>query len=99
GTNPLLPKEYFVTPGVDRLVLEMNEGVSHSLLDCPGKYTVKVATLNGAAVVDSKKIKEVEKGKSLSSRLAEAAENAHKLTEALRNGKYDGRPLGVYEVH
>jgi hypothetical protein len=94
ATNPLLPKEYFVTPGVDKLVLEMNEGVEHSLLDCPGKYSVKVATFNGAAVVDSKKIKEVEKGKNLGSRLADAAESAHKLTEALRRKGYE-----AYEFH
>ena len=48
-TNPLLPDEYFVPQGVDRLVLDMNEPVKYSLLDCPGKYTVKVATFTGAS--------------------------------------------------
>ena len=46
-TNPLLPDEYFVPKGLDRLVLEMNEPVKYSLLDCPGKYTVKIATFTG----------------------------------------------------
>jgi hypothetical protein len=94
ATNPLLPKEYFVTPGVDKLVLEMNQGVEHSLLDCPGKYSVKVATFNGAALVDPKKIKAVEKGKPLGSRLVDAAEDAHKLTEALRKANVE-----AYEFH
>lgn len=94
ATNPLLPKEYFVTPGVDKLVLEMNQGVEHSLLDCPGKYTVKVATFNGAAIVDPKKIKAIEKGKPLGSRLVEAAEDAHRLTLALRKANFE-----AYEFH
>jgi hypothetical protein len=96
GTNPLLPKEYFVSSGVDRIVLEMNDGVPHSLLDCPGKYTVKIATFNGVSLVDAKRIKDIESGKSkkFGSRLAEAAENAHKLTEALRRQGVD-----AYEFH
>ena len=36
-TNPLLPPEYFNSAGVDKLVLEMNKEVPHSLLECPGK--------------------------------------------------------------
>jgi hypothetical protein len=94
GTNPLLPKEYFASSGVDRIVLEMNAEVPHSLLDCPGKYTVKVATFNGASVVDAKKIKAIEKGRKLVTRLAEGAENAHKLTEALRR-----QGVEAYEFH
>jgi hypothetical protein len=94
ATNPLLPKEYFVTPGVDKLVLEMNQGVEHCLLNCPGKYTVKVATFNGAAIVDPKKIKAIEKGKPLGSRLVDAAEDAHKLTVALRKANFE-----AYEFH
>ena len=35
--NPLLPREYFVPKGVDPFVAKMNEGVEHSLLDCPGQ--------------------------------------------------------------
>ncbi len=33
--NPLLPQEYFVPKGVDDFVAKMNQGVEHSLLDCP----------------------------------------------------------------
>ena len=47
-TNPLLPADYYAPrKGIDELVLRMNKGVTHSLLDCPGKYTVQVAHFMG----------------------------------------------------
>lgn len=94
ATNPLLPPEYFNSKGVDRLVLEMNKEVEHSLLDCPGKYTVKVGTFTGAAVIDERKIDEVNRGKSMASKLEEAADMAHRMTKRLRQ-------MGVeaYEFH
>jgi hypothetical protein len=94
-TNPLLPPEYFVPKGVDKLVLEMNREVPHSLLDCPEPYTVKVATFTGHAVIlDPKRIEEMEHGKMPKSQLEEAARNAHTLTEALRKKGYE-----AYEFH
>lgn len=92
--NPLLPREYFVPKGPDKLVLEMNKGVQYSLLNCPGKYTVKVATFTGAVLVDQKKIKDAEQGKPVDSRLAEAADRAHRLTMALRK-----QGVEAYEFH
>ncbi len=94
ATNPLLPPEFFATKGVDKLVLEMNKDVPNSLLDCKGQYTVKVATFTGAVLLDQRKIEEVEHGKRMASRLAEAAEKAHKLTAALREKGYE-----AYEFH
>jgi hypothetical protein len=94
-TNPLLPKEYFAPRGVDRLVEQMNAGVEHSLLDCPGRYTVQVAQFNGSMVSDQAKIREIEEGKGdLKSNLAKAALAAHKLTQALRIKGYE-----AYEFH
>ncbi|HEY1603913.1 MAG TPA: hypothetical protein VGG64_30205 [Pirellulales bacterium] len=94
-TNPLLPDEYFAPKGIDRLVLDMNQPVKFSLLDCPGKYTVKVATFTGRVVIDQKQIEEIEKkGKPFDSQLALAAEKAHKLTMALRQKNYQ-----AYEFH
>ena len=93
-TNPLLPKEYFAPKGVDKLVLEMNDGVKNSLLDCPGKYTVQVAQFTGSVIIDQKEIHEIEQGKQMRSSLADAAEKAHRLTEALRLKGYD-----AYEFH
>jgi signal recognition particle subunit SEC65 len=95
-TNPLLPNEYFAPKGIDKLVLEMNEPVKYSLLDCPGKYTVKVATFTGTVVLKQEIIRELEehKGKKIPSQLAAAAEKAHNLTEALRRKGYE-----AYEFH
>jgi hypothetical protein len=106
--NPLLPADYFSRQEVDDFVLAMNADVAHSLLDCPGRYTVRVATFTGAgsfATGDSSsaapaggvdvgrfvdflkgsgwrdpQLREVEE----ESRLVEAADHAHRLTEALR---------------
>jgi len=93
-TNPLLPKDYFAAPGLDKMVLGMNKDVPHSLLDCPGKYTVQVATFKGEVIIEPSKIREIEQGKKVKSKLAEAAEKAHKLTEALRMKGWE-----AYEFH
>lgn len=93
--NPLLPRELFVPAGLDPLVEEANDGVDHCLLDCPGKYTVQVATFRGRVINDADDIAAVASGrKRIKSELAEAAEKAHKLTEALRQKGYQ-----AYEFH
>src|SRR5690606_30309040 len=82
--NPLLPEEYFVTPGLDPLVVDMNRGVEHSLLDCPGKYTVKVATFRGETTMDLSKMDTQPKlFRNQPSKLEIAADKAHRLTKAL----------------
>jgi hypothetical protein len=99
--NPLLPREYFVPKGVDAFVAKMNQGVEHSLLDCPGKYTVQVATFRGKTILQTS-AQEEPSGKSFWSRkkkadrnpLVEAAENAHLLTQELRSHGFD-----AYEFH
>ncbi len=93
-TNPLLPKEYFAPKGIDSLVVQMNKGVKHSLLDCRGKYTVKIATFTGAIIIDQKIIKATEEGGKFKSRLEDAADKAHTLTEALR-----AKGVEAYEFH
>ena len=45
--NPLLPKEYFAPQGIDPEVAKWNTGPEYSLLNCPKKYTIKVATFKG----------------------------------------------------
>jgi len=106
--NPLLPADYFSRQLVDEFVLEMNAGVAHGLLDCPGRHTLRVATFTGAGtfnadedptsrpsgLVDVNRFVEVLrgtgwknpqlKGVQTESRLVEAADKAHRLTEALR---------------
>jgi hypothetical protein len=93
-TNPLLPHEFFAGKGVDKLVLDMNKDVPNSLLDCPGKFSIQVATFGGTVVIDPRKVAEVEQGKPLKSTLAEAAEKAHKVTVELRRKGYE-----AYEFH
>jgi hypothetical protein len=94
-TNPLLPNDYFVPKGIDRFVQQMNEGVPHSLLDCRGKFTVRVATFKGHAIILDEKVQQaIARGEEPKSYLEEAAKNAHLLTEALRKRGYE-----AFEFH
>ncbi len=93
--NPLLPDEPIRAHVIDEFVYRLNKDLPYSLLKCPGRYTVRVATFTGATVVDPEKINKVLEGKArLKSRLAQAAEMAHRLTEALRAKGYE-----AYEFH
>jgi hypothetical protein len=98
--NPLLPEDYFSTKGgVDELVLRMNKDVKHSLLNCPGKYTVQVAHFTGEVIINQNEIRAIESGakagpESTQQGLAAAAEKAHDLTEALRMKGFE-----AYEFH
>lgn len=92
-SNPLLPPEFFAPKGLDPLVVSMNQGVPHSLLDCKGVYSVKVATFRGKSTM---KLDEIEASDASlpSSKLLKAAEKAHRLTEALRE-----QGIEAYEFH
>jgi hypothetical protein len=91
----MLPKEYFSAKGLDPFVVKMNEKVEFSLLKCPGKYTVQVAHFTGRVILDQKEIRAVSSGtKNMESRLAEAADKAHRMTVALRRKGYE-----AYEFH
>jgi hypothetical protein len=99
--NPLLPPEYFVPKGVDAFVAKMNEGVKHSLLDCPGRQTIQVATFRGKTILRTSAQEDAStksffglRKRDDSNPLVEAAENAHLLTEALRSHGYE-----AYEFH
>lgn len=97
--NPLLPREYFVPKGVDEFVVKMNKGVEYSLLDCPGRYTVQVATFRGRTILQTGDEKSDAAGfrlwgKEKTDPLVEAAEDAHLLTEELRAHGWE-----AYEFH
>jgi len=81
--NPLLPSEYFNRPQLDSFVIEMNADVDHSLLDCPSRYSIRVATFTGAGGFDQAAM-DAAQDDGAESRLIQAAEKAHRLTEALR---------------
>jgi hypothetical protein len=51
--NPLLPEGFLARQQVDEFVLAMNADVEHSLLECSGRYTVRVATFTGAGTFDA----------------------------------------------
>jgi hypothetical protein len=93
--NPVLPAEYFAPKGLDQAVVNMNRNVEHSLLNCSGKYTVRVATFRGNVVLDQKEIQEIEEKRAeFDSKLEEAAWKAHRLTELLRK-----QGVEAYEFH
>lgn len=96
--NPLMPKEYFAPRGVDPEVAKWNAEVEHSLLDCPRKYTVKVASFRGRTLLKSANDDVEDK---VGMRAADAddplivgAQNAHTLTVALREKGWE-----AYEFH
>ena len=98
--NPLLPREYFVPKGVDDFVAKMNAGVKYSLLDCPGKYSVQVATFRGRTILQTNHTENVSsatktrRAKDRDDALDEAADNAHLLAEELRVHGWE-----AYEFH
>lgn len=92
--NPLIPDEYFRQGGLDKLVLNMNQGVEFSLLDCPGRFSVRVATFRGKDTMILKDIDRLNKEDRVTDKLAEGAEKAHVLTGALRKLGYE-----AYEFH
>ncbi|NLF08267.1 MAG: hypothetical protein GX594_09845 [Pirellulaceae bacterium] len=94
-TNPLLPPDYFVPTGIDPIVLALNDGVPYSLLDCPGKYSVQVATFKGKVILKQEEIRRIENGQAeINSELAAAAMKADQLTRALRMKGYE-----AYQFH
>ena len=91
--NPLLPRERFVAPGLDPIVMNANKNIKkYSLLDCPGTYTVQVAVLKGVTTLNQRKIAEIRSnGGSFRSEqtLEEADQKAMVLCEELRKKGYD----------
>jgi hypothetical protein len=95
--NPLLPREFFVPKGVDQDVANWNQGLEYSLLKCPGKFSMKVATFRGWSTIkqtrDEDSKKRVRKAAE-DDPLVVAARNAHLLTLALREKGWE-----AYEFH
>ncbi|MBN2294459.1 MAG: hypothetical protein JXM70_18665 [Pirellulales bacterium] len=84
--NPLLSKDEYVPKGLEPFIVKLNKGLENSLLDCPGLYTVQVATFTGKVVTDQAEISLLNSGKKKidGNRLEEAAKNANNLAKALR---------------
>ncbi len=93
-TNPLRPKSYYANKGIDGFIEYINRDNPYSLLKCPGKYTVQVATFRGQVIIDQRKILDLQRSPSLDSgALAQAGEKAVKLAEALRAKHYEAYVL------
>ena len=61
--NPLLPPDYFTQQAAStKRSIALNKGVPYSLLECPGKYTVQVATFKGNAIIKQDDIQDIEDG-------------------------------------
>ena len=101
-TNPTLPAEYFKRKNVDDFILKMNRGVRYSLLKCPGKYSVRVATFRGKSTISPLEIQQQQQKldwhkknrKGIKSQLTEAFNKANVLTKTLRKNGVE-----AYEFH
>ncbi|MFN0017833.1 MAG: hypothetical protein ACKVP0_06205 [Pirellulaceae bacterium] len=101
--NPMLPEEYFTAKGLDPFVVELNQHVKYSLLKCPGKYTVKVASFRGVETMKPKEFDQLvgqpytkdksEHHKGMA-KIDIAADNASRMTKALRD-----KGVEAYEFH
>jgi hypothetical protein len=91
--NPLIPEELFAPKGVDDFVARLNGNVKFSLLDCPGRYTVRIATFRGETTINQREIRE-NRARQLTDKLEIAADKSHRLTVALRE-----RGVEAYEYH
>lgn len=100
--NPLLPDEVVNSTGPDRFVYDLNRDFEFSLLRCPNKYSLKVATFRGDATFNLEEIEEKEEefrlaqlfDRALESKLDDAMDKAHRLTLALRE-----RGVPAWEYH
>jgi hypothetical protein len=92
--NPLLPEEFFQGPKVDSFIVDINRNAEYSLLECPKRYTVRVATFPLSRTIslgenDKKgELNTNEKNHQLQ------AERAHRLAAKLRE-----KGVEAYEFH
>ena len=93
--NPLLPDEFFQGPKIDEFVERLNRQVSYSLLECPGRFTVRVASFRGNATTSliGGTLRDDE-SPEVSNALDVAAEQANRLTLALRK-----KGVEAYQFH
>jgi len=98
--NPLLPVDFFQAPDMEKFVYDLNRDPSfneHSLLDCKGKYTVRVATFRGEDQFVSwgrGNAGDSQSKENKPSALEIAAEQAYLATKALRVAGYE-----AYQFH
>ncbi|HMC11014.1 MAG TPA: hypothetical protein VKH44_06975 [Pirellulaceae bacterium] len=92
--NPLLPEELFVAKGLDPFVYDMNKDLPHSLLKCPGRYTVRVGSFRGVDTMKPAEFDRLTTQQRKISKIDQAALNASRLCAALRE-----KGVEAYEFH
>lgn len=99
--NPLLPLDFFQAPEIEKFVYDLNRDPGYnenSLLDCKGKYTVRVLTLRGddqfVSWGRSQSAGNKKEDEDKPSALESAAEQAFLVTKALRNAGIE-----AYQFH
>ncbi len=99
--NPLLPDDFFQAPPIDKFVEALNREkfINYSLLDCPGRFTVRVASFRGKEVTDFGNGAQASKMDATSNALDKAASKAHKMVESLRSKQVEGKQIEAYEFH
>jgi hypothetical protein len=96
--NPVLPAEYFTGGQLEADVAKWNEGLEYSLMHCPAKYTIKVATFRGRSSFARDEDEQAKKPRTRWAKdddpLVVAGQNAHKMAVALREKGWE-----AYEFH
>lgn len=97
-TNPFVPAQDLFPGKIDRMVTQMNQG-PHSIFNCPGRYSLEVATYTGRSTfnVDAGKMEDIKILKK--SPLMTAMDDAENLAAALAKTdevRKTGQPVFVY---
>lgn len=92
--NPLLPEALFNAKGLDPFVVEMNRDLPHSLLKCPGRFSVRVASFRGVDTMKPADFERLTSQQRQYARIDEAAIKASKLCKLLRD-----QGVEAYEFH
>ena len=94
--NPLLPEEFYAAPELDEFISDLNKRAQHSIFDCKGRFTVRIANFTGGhkTVLAASQTLRQSSGESVGSSLEEAALVANQLAELLRRAGYD-----AFEYH
>lgn len=98
-TNPILGSDFFGKNGyVDDFVAKLNEQRPYSLLNCPGKYSVQIATFSGKVEIKPENVQAILDGrKSFTGPVSElelGEKAAVKLCKILRDNGFE-----AYEFH
>lgn len=100
-TNPLLPPEFFKQEGaIDEFVLGLNTKRPYSLLNCPRRYTVQVATFTGKVEINPEKVQEILDGKKpFTQRKVSELDYGMKAAQELCRILREKHKIEAYEFH